>query len=1268
MWKMRGTFCTYQVLNKEFPVIPCDFNEWSDRVDVFEINRENARSFFIPYSDIRTLLLDVKENPINSSRIKDGNNIKVLNGKWRFYLDYKVKDRNTEFFKNDYDVSSWDFINVPSNWQTEGYDFPIYVNFKYPWTGFENLEFYKAPEKFNPIGNYKTSFFLDDSWIGSEIYISFQGVESSFYLWVNGGFAGYSEDSFSPSEFNITEFLVEGENTISVQVFRWSDGSFIEDQDFVRLSGIFRDVFLYKTPKLHIRDFEVSTDLDDDYINSKLSININLLNHYGEDKSFSISAILFDDDWNLVNKVDTLGDFSSYYLYKDKTMECSSNISLNVHNPFKWSSEEPNLYNLILCLKNDSLKEIECIHQRVGFREFEMKGNKMHLNGVPILFKGVNRHEAHPVKGRALNETDMEFDIKEIKRNNINSVRTSHYPNHPYFLSLCNEYGLYVIDEASIEAHGVEGEIPGDKEIWRGACFDRIKSLIERDKNNPSVLIWSIGNESGGGSIFKDIYSYVKNRDPKRLVHYEGEKDFYYASDIVSKMYVKSSDIEVESNYIKEKPYILCEYAHSMGNSGGNLHKYMEKFESLDNVQGGFIWDFIDQGIYKERPSMGSFYEGIFSSDFEGYIKEGYRKKGFSGCILYNGSENISFDEFTIDLMVKPSIYEGEGCVYLKKGNEFGIVEISNYNKTNNKAVEFYVRDISGAYETIVFLTPDNWDLNWHHVNGSYKDNILKLYIDGELVGEKRFDYSIGHFKDIIRVGGNNSYTHFDSMNGVLDEVKLFHKALSIDEIKNMSLYKNHSKVLWNNFDNLEKYISNQRGTYLATGGDFNDSPNDSSFCSNGILLSSRKRKPEVYEIKKIYQNIEVKDKDILNGEILIKNKHLFKNLSDYKMKWEYLVDGEIYEGGESIINLSPLSSSVFKINDIDKILDLNGREFLINISFLLIEDTLWGCKGFEISRDQIKIPIDNDILEASSLVNDQNFNIEEDNNNIYIKSDDFFINFDKSLGGLNKYDFRGYSLINSLVVPEFWNPLNDNERLYKIYDKVCFWRGIWSKNENPTCDIKKEENGTIKVTFIKSIKELNDSLLYTTYEINSIGDIKVKLCMEVLKKGIPHARSIGFKLFLNKDLNNITFYGRGPFENYKDRNSGSYIGIYNTNINKQFTDYVTPQRTGNMTDVRWICFNDGEKGILFKEDVSPLQINSSEYSDKEFEKKHSYQMKKFSSIIVNIRWKDYGSAFESFEDECIDYIEDDNIYTTSFILTPFIKGMNPKDLWKKNF
>ena len=1252
----------------------CDFNEWKNRVDIYEINRENARSFFLPYLNLENLLYDVKQDPLNSIRIKDNENIKVLNGKWKFSLVHNPLDRDIEFFKQDYDTSNWDDINVPSNWQMEGYDFPIYVNFRYPWTGFENLELYKAPEKFNPIGSYKRHFDLNESWMDDKIYISFQGVESCFYLWINGQFVGYSEDSFSPAEFDITDFVSTGRNTVSLQVYRWCDGSFIEDQDFIRLSGIFRDVFIYRTPKINIRDYEVITNLDDNYLDSQLYINFNLLNHNNVNNKFFISTILFDNDWNLITKQDSGSDFNNYYLYKDKLMQSDYSVMMNIDNPKKWSAEEPNLYNLIFILKDENHKEIQAIHTRIGFRKFELKGNKMFLNGRNILFKGINRHEISPIKGRAISNLDMEFDVKEIKRNNINSVRTSHYPNHTYFVSLCNEYGIYLIDEANIEAHGVEGSIPGNNQIWKLPCLDRVMSLIERDKNNPCVLIWSLGNESGGGSIFKEMYDYVKRRDVTRLVHYEGERDNYYASDIVSKMYVKIDDIENESKIIENKPYILCEYAHSMGNSGGSLNKYMEKFESISNVHGGFIWDFIDQSIYKESPKVGEIYNisSLFNGKFEGYIKDGYRGKGYSGVILYDQFNQVKLNEFTIDLKVKPSIYEGEGCVYLKKGREFGIKDISNYRNSNNRVVEFYIND-SSSKQSIVYITPKDWANTWQKITASYNGEKIRLYINNVLVGEKDYNLGICYFEDSVQIGGNNNEFHCEAFNGTLDEVKLLSKYVEVDKV-NLIKNKDLGNLIYIDFDRKEQLLQFNKykdKKYLAFGGDFNDAPNDSSFCANGVLLSNRKEKPQIHEIKHVYQNIDIYDKNILNGEIIIKNKNLFSNLNKYIFKWDYIVDGQKIKGDATVVNLNPLSEDVFRLNDINKVINLNCKEIFVDFKFLINEKLPWANKGYEIATKQLKIPIDHLTVQTNfSEDNYQNFNVNENETTISFQSEEYEIEFDKVKGGLKKYVYKDQTLIDSLVLVDFWNPLNDNERLSNIYNDIKFWKNILLDHKYDIYDFYMDNNNNYIIKFHKILYNLSNSELTVTYKLNQMGDINVELFTNLFSYGLPHARSVGFKVFLPLDYNIIEYYGRGPFENYNDRKQACNIGIYNTSVEKQFTEYIRPQRTGNLTDIRWVRFVSDNKnsGILFTDNNNVLQINTSQYNDSEFEKNHRFQMNKFSSIIVNLRSKDYGSTFETFDKKSIDYIQKNDTYRFSFTISGINKYDVPMNIWKRKF
>src|SRR5699024_4388509 len=424
----------------------------------------------------------------------------TLNGEWQFNWAKNPEQRPKDFYQEGYDVSGWDTIEVPSSWQLKGYGHPIYTNVTYPWTGVENPEPPKAPTKHNPVGSYKKEFTVPKDWNGDPVYVSFQGVESAFYLWVNGEKVGYSEDSFTPAEFDISDYIKrDGKNTISVEVYRWSDGSWLEDQDMVRLSGIFRDVYLYSTPDTHMRDLSVTTDLDDSFEDATLNVNVDV-SKYSDKKvnGQTVELDLYDQDSNSVLQSPIKGDVAfdgknQVSIKKDKLIE----------NPKKWSAEHPNLYTLVAVLKDQNGKTIETTSTRVGFREFEVEEGQMKLNGKPITLKGVNRHEIDPKDGRTVSRERMIEDIKLMKKHNINAVRTSHYPNQTEFYELADEYGLYVMDEANLESHGKRFELPASDPQWLPASKDRLRSMIERDKNHPSIMAWSLGNEAGSGTTFQ---------------------------------------------------------------------------------------------------------------------------------------------------------------------------------------------------------------------------------------------------------------------------------------------------------------------------------------------------------------------------------------------------------------------------------------------------------------------------------------------------------------------------------------------------------------------------------------------------------------------------------------------------------------------------------------------------------------------------------------------------------------------------------------------
>lgn len=558
---------------------------WTANPEVCQVNRLN------PHSD-HHFYANLPEAEQEKCRFQIS-----LNGEWKFHYANTIQETESDFWKKEYKDISWDVIQVPGHIQMQGYDAPHYVNTMYPWDGHEAIVPGEVPEKFNPVGSYIKHVEIPAKWLEQKqpVFLSFQGVESGFALWVNGEFVGYSEDSFTPSEFDLTEFVTPGMNKIAVQVFKWTSGSWLEDQDFWRFSGIFRDVFLYTIPDIHVWDLQITTKLTNQYKRGEVSVEAELIQR---EEGEVIMTLLFQDQ-----------------VCAEARMDARERIKavLPVESTKLWSAEQPNLYTLVIEIRDCDGAVEEIIQQKVGLRTFELKDGIMQINGKRIVFCGVNRHEFNATSGRALTKEDMRWDVITMKQNNINAVRTSHYPNQTYFYELCDQYGLYVIDETNLETHGSwqkfgkieenDQTIPHNHKEWLGACLDRAASMLERDKNHPSILIWSCGNESYGGENIYQMTQYFHQKDPSRLVQYEGvfqDRSFPATSDVESQMYTPVATIEAFLKEHRDKPFISCEYAHAMGNSTGALFKYTQLAEREPLYQGGFIWDFIDQAIWKK--------------------------------------------------------------------------------------------------------------------------------------------------------------------------------------------------------------------------------------------------------------------------------------------------------------------------------------------------------------------------------------------------------------------------------------------------------------------------------------------------------------------------------------------------------------------------------------------------------------------------------------------------------------------------------------------
>ena len=563
--------------------------------EIFEQNRLAAHSDHVCYKN-------------ELEKIKGKSSLRYdMNGLWKFAYAKNQSLAPCGFEAADYDCKGWDEIRVPAHIQMEGYDVPIYTNTTYPWEADEFIKPGEVPEIFNPVASYVKYFTIPENMKNKRVCISFQGVESGFALWLNGHYVGYSEDTFDPSDFELTDYIVEGENKLAVRVWKWTSSSWCEDQDFYRFSGIFRDVFLYAVPCAHVEDLSVVPTLNDTFDEGTLSVSIKA-----------------DGDGIASVKLYELGDLSVEKYDRAKLLLEEFDIELrdkeicegscNVKNPLLWSAEKPNLYEVKIIVKDTHGNETEFISQLAGFRRFEMVDGLMKLNGKRIVFKGVNRHEFSSITGRVPNRDEVIKDIVTMKKNNINAIRTSHYPDDSMLYELCDIYGIYMIAENNLESHGtweaynkgyvdLDFVVPKDKPQWREMMLDRANSCYQRDKNHPAILIWSCGNESFGGKTIYEMSQLFRQLDKHRLVHYEGvfnDRSYNDTSDMESQMYTPVAGIEKFLAEHHEKPFICCEYTHAMGNSCGAMHKYTELTDREPRYQGGFIWDYIDQSIYKK--------------------------------------------------------------------------------------------------------------------------------------------------------------------------------------------------------------------------------------------------------------------------------------------------------------------------------------------------------------------------------------------------------------------------------------------------------------------------------------------------------------------------------------------------------------------------------------------------------------------------------------------------------------------------------------------
>ncbi|MGD9346023.1 MAG: glycoside hydrolase family 2 TIM barrel-domain containing protein [Candidatus Aminicenantes bacterium] len=993
-------------------------NDW-ENPSVFQRNRRTPHATLRAFPDIESAL---KGDPQGTPYVRS------LNGTWKFRWVGKPGDRVVDFYRTDYNDTDWDAISVPSNWQMYGFGIPIYTNVPYP---FGKADPPRIPRENNPVGSYRLKFEVPDEWRERHVFIHFAGVESAFYLWVNGQRVGYSQGSRTPAEFDITPHLWGKRNTLAVEVYRWSDGSYLEDQDFWHLSGIFRDVFLFATEDLHIEDFWVRTDLDEMFRNATLKIDVSLTNFSRKLRKCSLEVqILGPGNRAFVKPTEK-------FVQVEAKSETVISFEQSVPEPGKWSAETPDLYPLLLILRDESGAIIEVVPWQVGFREVEIQGGQLLVNGVPILLKGVNRHEHDPDTGHTLSEESMIKDIELMKRHNINAVRTSHYPNDPKWYKLCDLYGLYVIDEANIESHGM-GYHPdrtlGNDPDWKEAHLDRTVRMVERDKNHPSIIIWSLGNEAGDGVNFEATSDWIHDRDPTRPVHYEraGERPH---TDIICPMYPPPERVKAYALKDLDRPYIMCEYAHAMGNSVGDLRAYWDLIYEYKHLQGGFVWDWVDQGLRKKVP--------------EEWIADAWKE-----------SEN---------------------------------------------------EDTKGIF-------------------------------------------------------------------------------------------------------------------FWAYGGDFGPAgtPSDGNFCMNGLVAPDRTPHPSLYEVKKVYQNIQFEPTDLSMGGLNIINRFHFTNLSEFECSWALKENDEVIARGIlPRMNVAPGYGERVSI-PLEKPGMKPGAEYWLCLNYHLREGKLWADGGHEIAWEQFLLPWKTSDVSSLDVADMPELRTSEKEDSIEISGRGFSIQFSKKEGILTSFRYQGVELVRTGPIPHFWRAPTDNDRGNGMPDRCAIWRYAGRDRKIQNVEMETISPQLVRVT-VDCALAANDSPYTTIFRVFGSGDVFVEGRFEP-RGGLPELPRFGMQMTLPPAFDSVIWYGRGPHETHWDRKEGARVGLYSGSVEDQFVDYSKPQENGNKTDVRWIALKD-ERGVgLMVVGMPFLSTSVRHYTTDGLEQaSHSYKLAQQPYVVFNIDFKQMG-------------------------------------------
>ncbi|WP_264556066.1 glycoside hydrolase family 2 TIM barrel-domain containing protein [Halocatena marina] len=926
--------------------------EYIENPELIEENQESGHVPTVPYPSVRSALAHDRANKSPLQRWQQSPYFESLNGNWNFHWALNPANAPSELDT----VGSWDTTTVPSVWQADGFGHSMYRNITLDLSPYDPPS---VPSDINPVGTYQRTFTVPDRWMDDRrTFLRFDGVKSAYFVWINGDYVGFDKGSMTAAEFDVTAALQSGENEIGVQVFRWSDGSYLENQDMWHFAGIFRDVSLYSTPNAHLRDYFLRPSLDDNYENGTLHVDAEVANYADSAGTYKLRTHLFDPNYRRVKTTSTTIDVPA-------GDSVGVSFSIDVASPSKWSAEHPNLYRVGFELRQlRSRSSTEAQLAKFGFREYEILDGQIHVNGEPVDFKGVNHHEHHPELGRTMTEEMRREELERLKQFNINALRNSHYPRGPEFYEFADELGFYVCDEVNVETHQ-NPELVNDYPAFHAQFMDRFARMVQQWKNQASIFMWSTGNEAGLGPAHFDMAEYVegtdldsdgdagKGVDPTRFLYHQANNGGVapYA-DVIGPRYISPSDlVDIADDEDEQRPAVMGEYNHAMGNSLGLVERFWEEIEEHDQLQGGFIWDWVNQRLDEKHTTTPDATEygndGVFHGKPTVIDARGGSAVELSGLddwveLYRDPSLDVTESGLTLEIEVQPrQPWTGSDAFLTKGDTQYGL------KMSDESTLQFFVYDPDEEWITAESTVPDGWYGNWHHVAGVHTGSELRLYVDGTQLASTPHDGSINHNPRPVNIG-RNADKHRANWEGWLSNARyrraaIHDRGLSANELGSSD--PGSSAVLWLDFETFET-----DGTFRSYGVD--------PFCCNGLVDADRVPRPELWQLKKAHQPVRLRGADLAAGLVEVTNRYNFTNLSALETQWQLRAGGDTLQQGSLDIELEPNDTTTVEIPFDQPELE-PGADYWLVVSFHLAENTWYADAGHEIAFEQFELPFD---------------------------------------------------------------------------------------------------------------------------------------------------------------------------------------------------------------------------------------------------------------------------------------------------------------------